>query len=537
MMVVGFLGLVAVTAQLAQKLDTIDPSPVTAASTTAAARPAPSTQDVEKSKALSAEAKDLLDGYSGDGRALQQADAKITAALKLDTSNVDAYVEQARYLMKSQNDFGAAQLALRKGLKFNPQHGNAHVLLGYVLTHQDRFDEATREFQAAHQYAATSPWLGMNEAELASHQGNAEAALKGYSEAVKADSLPTRVRAQAYEGIATQLVKLGRNAEARSAYEKAFEVLPDDAWLMGNYACLLRAKMLDVEESEKWARRALAKMDYGMGRECLGKTLYLAWAEALIQEKNKAKADKYFAEAQELVSSPAELLHEIGDYPHEHPIIDALAAKGYSLDQFEGSDGPGSGSTPMEAAVAKRNLALVRQLLRAGAHVDEPGNGGATPLMVAAYGNDMDMIRFLLGKGANPLLLMGDGSDAEALAKEGGHTQAAQLLAEAKAHMPPKLATKAAQDTLQIGHVYRVKVDIPTIHGWGDTFAAGEQVRYAGHATRAVESNGQPKTDLVEYTFQLTTGPGYRKAWAVAKTAPADAWKALFEEVVPQPGK
>ncbi|MEO7326399.1 MAG: ankyrin repeat domain-containing protein [Dokdonella sp.] len=487
-------------------------------------------EEIDQSRLFSAAAAALIDSYTGDRDLLEQAQSKLKQALALDERNVDAYVEMARYQMKvadnlPPNVLGAAELSLRKGLAFDPQHGNSYVLLGYVLTKERRFEPAKQAFDKARELSATSPWLDMNTGELLLQQGDIEGGLRHYEAVVNTPAFPANVRAQAHEVIARQEARAGQLDLARKSYEKALELQPNNAWMMGNYAGLLRVSMLDIKESEQWARRALEKMNYGAGRETLGDTLYLKWAEALIKEKDPAKAEKIYAEAKLYARSPDELLHEIHLYPHGHPIIEALAAKGYSLDHFPGVDS-GGGTAPISTVAGNRNLPILKQLLAAGANIDEPGYEGGTALMIAAAQGNLPMTEFLLSKGANPFLLAAEGLDAEGLAQAEGHPEAAGLVAKAKQRSPEKRAAPSSDGLPKIGHTYLAKKSIEA-RDWNDQFAADEVLVYQGTGGMMNVDRTQ-NNEFIGLRFSSTTR-SITKNWALKKSTPGE-WSNYFEE-------
>lgn len=75
----------------------------------------------------------------------------------------------------------------------------------------------------------------------------------------------------------------------------------------------------------------------------------------------------------------------------------------------------------LHAATAKRNLALVEKLLRAGAEPDQAQADGFTPLHVAAQHGDTAIVGMLVLFGADPRRANAKGMDAAAHAREGGH--------------------------------------------------------------------------------------------------------------------
>ena len=76
---------------------------------------------------------------------------------------------------------------------------------------------------------------------------------------------------------------------------------------------------------------------------------------------------------------------------------------------------------PLHAAVAGRNLEVVRAILSAQPDVNARQQVGYTPLMGAAASGNREMVDLLLESGANPALVSEDGKTAADVAREHGH--------------------------------------------------------------------------------------------------------------------
>lgn len=74
---------------------------------------------------------------------------------------------------------------------------------------------------------------------------------------------------------------------------------------------------------------------------------------------------------------------------------------------------------------------IVRMLLDAGAPVNAPHLGGGTPLHTAAFTGDLESIRMLLERGADPMKKTDDGKTTIDVARAQGHPDAARLLEDA----------------------------------------------------------------------------------------------------------
>jgi ankyrin repeat protein len=86
------------------------------------------------------------------------------------------------------------------------------------------------------------------------------------------------------------------------------------------------------------------------------------------------------------------------------------------------------GSTPLQGAVYKGDLAEVRRLLKAGADVSLANNYGATPMSLAAEVGNSDVLKLLLEVGANADSPNPDGQTALLAVARTGNVDAAQLL-------------------------------------------------------------------------------------------------------------
>jgi ankyrin repeat protein len=85
----------------------------------------------------------------------------------------------------------------------------------------------------------------------------------------------------------------------------------------------------------------------------------------------------------------------------------------------------------LHAATAKRNIAMVDKLLRAGANPNQVQADGFTPLHAAAMHGDCAIAGMLLLAGADASARNAKGEDASTLARRAGHEWLANRLGEA----------------------------------------------------------------------------------------------------------
>ena len=91
------------------------------------------------------------------------------------------------------------------------------------------------------------------------------------------------------------------------------------------------------------------------------------------------------------------------------------------------------GSTPLQWAVYKNDLAEVKRLLRAGANLKLANNYGVTAMALAAEVGNTEMIKVLLEAGADPESPNADGMTALLAVARTGIVEAAQVLVKAGA--------------------------------------------------------------------------------------------------------
>ena len=86
------------------------------------------------------------------------------------------------------------------------------------------------------------------------------------------------------------------------------------------------------------------------------------------------------------------------------------------------------GSTPLEWAVYRNDVAAVKRLIKAGAKVDEANVYGATPMQMAAATGNTQILKLLLDAGAHADAANADGQTALMEVARTGNVEAAKLL-------------------------------------------------------------------------------------------------------------
>jgi ankyrin repeat protein len=113
-----------------------------------------------------------------------------------------------------------------------------------------------------------------------------------------------------------------------------------------------------------------------------------------------------------------------------HAATGDLSAPGGASD-VRGPDG----STPLQWAVYRNDVAEVKRLLKAGAKVGEANNYGATPMQMAAATGNAQILSLLLAAGADVDSPNAEGQTALMAVARTGNTEAAKLLLRRGAHV------------------------------------------------------------------------------------------------------
>ena len=110
-----------------------------------------------------------------------------------------------------------------------------------------------------------------------------------------------------------------------------------------------------------------------------------------------------------------------------HAVAHAAASDPSAAGAAPDVNGP-DGSTPLQWAVYRNDVAEVKRLLKAGAKVGEANNYGATPMQMAAATGNTQIIKLLLDAGANADSPNAEGQTALMEVARTGNVEAARLL-------------------------------------------------------------------------------------------------------------
>ncbi len=379
-------------------------------------------------------AKKSVEQLYGEALALiDQGEDFATAKLYLerllskDPSYAAAYVELARHAMKT--NWGAAGLKqaesyLQTSLTLQPNDVNSHILLGYVYTHQRRYELARKEFQTAEQSGSENLyWLWTDWGQFYALQGEPEKAVENYLKAVEGGRLNNtydRARLDAYRNLFALLNKPDSDAKANALYAKRAEEYPDTPCFRSDYAAFIITRVGDYQRAITQSRKAV---DNGCtsdeGRQVVGLANYLAWLKSTDDKKAA-----YLMQAQVFFPESPNLLYALAANETTSPVLGELKKQGVSMDIKDNKN-----FTALSYALMQNNIEVARCLIEQGAKVtDLVGEQQYPVAMTPIFYQHVEGVQLMLDNGVNLSALTFRGASSADYAEKSGNSDIIRLV-------------------------------------------------------------------------------------------------------------
>lgn len=347
-----------------------------------------------------------------------------------DPSYINAYPELARIFMKTNwNPEGLkqAETYLNLGLAHKPDHANSHVLLGYIYTNQEKFNEAHQEFETAAKNGTENLWLWANWGELYKLQGNSEKAIEMYQKAVTGTrpfNTYDRARLDAYRNLFVLLNKKDLLTQVEQLHVKRAEEFANIPCLRSEYAAFKIYNYQDYEGALTESRKAMTNgCNTDESRQIIGLANYVGWMKA-----NEDQRTAYFAQAQLLFPVSAKLIYTLAGSEQTVGVLDELEKKNISVDIRDGSN-----LNALSYALTENNVDIARRLIKHGAKLTEIVGEQKYPIaMTPIFYQHIEGVQLMLDQGINLSDLKFRGESAIDYAEKSENTEIIQLIKKIK---------------------------------------------------------------------------------------------------------
>lgn len=336
------------------------------------------------------------------------------------------YIELARIAMKtnwSPEGLHQAETLLASALKIQPDSANANILLGYVYTHQRRFQEAEALFTQVSQAPTKNLWLWSNWGELLVMEGKTDQGMQKYRQALagkRPHDTYDRARLDAYshlialyeqnedldqaEALLKQRIAEFGNADCSCA----------NHCFIANYVEFLIENRDDISHTIELGRKAInSNCNQDDARQALGLAYYATWAHNTNKNDHH---DDLLSQARVYLPSNPGLLYLLATSDRTMIILKKLLSEGESLEQVDNRN-----TNALSYALGNRDTPAAKRLLKLGAKPDVTVTSDNVPLaLIPVFNDDLDSVRLLVKSGVDYSNLRFNGFTAYDYAKRIG---------------------------------------------------------------------------------------------------------------------
>lgn len=363
----------------------------------------------------------------------KKAKRLIDYSLAKDPNFVDTYHELARYLMKTQgfgtNSSGVlqAEQVLLTARDINPEHANTRVLLGYVYSWENRFQEALDEFQTAEDIGTDNLWLYTNWGQMYERKGDSKRAIEYYKKAVsgtKPKNSYARAMLFGYKYLSSLYLNEKMYKEASKLNAQARKKFDDKECFES------KMKLIDALYLDKY-KQVLNELDSSAQRHCKSTYKHLKTVANVrmwnsLSKNNKEEAELYYRKATVLNPDYVELLSTVAQYEFSvnEGVLENFKTNKRGLDVIDAN-----GRSALVKVILSNDLESVERLIKAGASVNKTyTEQDLTALIIAVAYNNLELVKLLVKEGANINHKAANGMSAIDIARSNGFNQVAKYL-------------------------------------------------------------------------------------------------------------
>lgn len=329
-----------------------------------------------------------------------------------------SYVELARVAMKTNwgpEGLHQAENLLKSAQQISPDSVNAKILLGYVYAHQGRYAKAETLFMEVAPGNPKNLWLWSNWGELLVMQGQAEAAIQKYREALarpRAFDTYDRARLDAYEKLLALLEPRKDFDGIEAVHKQRVREYGKGSCYGAQYAKFMLIQRGDASTAVELARQAVeGSCNQPMARETLGVAHYAAWSGA-----SGPQRDKLLNQARVFMPAGPQVLYLLATSDHTIKAARQLVAAGEPVDQHDNEK-----FNALAYAFQRSDLAAARRLLKLGARADALVGDADMPVsLLPVFLSDTDGIHLMQEFGVDYTKVRYQGGTAIDMAKRTG---------------------------------------------------------------------------------------------------------------------
>jgi tetratricopeptide (TPR) repeat protein len=338
-----------------------------------------------------------------------------------DPRNVQAYIELARYHMKSSwTELGLkrAEEALNAAYEIDNNYANVFVLRGYVYAHQGKYELAEQDFLLAEKLNTENLWLLANWGEMFQLKGDENSALEYYQLAIEAgmkrNISNNRAKLSAFTRSQDIYLSHGKLDIVDKLIEEKVKQFPKEACYLAEWAELKLMEIGDFEKAQLLARKAIssecqrnkyAKQVYA---DALVANWYLKSIEGEVENSS-------FANAVALDANWPKRIYRFARKEKLNQVLLKLLESKVNIDDVDTR-----GYTALAYAAIDNEAKVVRKLIELGANPNLEIENGYSVFLLSLITSNEETIKAFLDSGAKLNKKFGNNVTVEQLLKERG---------------------------------------------------------------------------------------------------------------------
>ncbi|TQV77171.1 hypothetical protein FLL45_04280 [Aliikangiella marina] len=338
----------------------------------------------------------LLD--SGKRGHLSQAKRALDRVILKDPDNNQAYVELARYHMKSTGGvlgFKRAEELLNAVLIKDENFANALVLRGYVHTHLGNIEKAMLDFRKAESQGTDNLWLETNWGQLHEIQKNIDKAEEYYNKAIRAERKSPfsndRAKLAAYSYLTAIYKTQGHVEKVRELMEFKVKQFPKNGCFVSQLANFTLVEYLDIQKVKALAEQAMklkCEEDPRSAKRVLADSLVVEW---YLRERENKNGANLLIQAIGLDAEWPARIYRFASSKKLEPVLKKILNERAGI-----NDTDAEGYTALAYAVIMNNHEVIPALIKHGANPNKTVNNGFSIFLQCLISSDKNTISAII---------------------------------------------------------------------------------------------------------------------------------------------